>query len=105
MEMPLISPMPATDDAWCLCPRCLSEIQMLASPATIQAELEQLEAAFKAAARSEPPADTKPGELCGHVDYIEHPDGYRQAVGPEMWTPRYFSLARMLLMRDLGKSH
>lgn len=106
MEMPPLSPMPATDDAWCLCQRCLTEIQMLASPATIQTELGQLEAAFKAAARPEPPADAKPGEwLCGHVDYIEHPGGYRQAVGPQMWTPRYLSLARVLLMRDPGRSH
>lgn len=97
---------PEGPDAQCLCPRCLDEVQMLAAPATIKAQLDQLDAALKAAAQSEPPPDAKPGEwLCGYVDYIEYPGGYRDAAGPKMWTPKRLSLARVLLMRDLGKSH
>jgi hypothetical protein len=106
MELPHLTPLPDAVDAECLCPRCLDEVRMLTNPETVRVQIRQLYAALKEAARPEPPPDAKPGEwLLGYVDYTEHPGDYWSATGPQMWTPRRLSLARVLLMRDLGKSH
>jgi hypothetical protein len=74
---------------------------------SLKVQRDQLDAAVRAAARPELPPDAKPGEwLHGYVDYIEYPGGWRAAVGPKLWIPKYLCLARvLLLLHDQGTVH
>jgi hypothetical protein len=105
MELPHMTPVPVAADAKCLCPKCLDEVQMLADPAVIKDQYNQIDAAIRAAARTDPPADAKPGEwLPGQLDREKYSGGYFIWTGPTLWIPKILLTARFLLFQDLGRS-
>ena len=98
-EFPPISPLPKADDAGCVCPQCLQQLQYQAQPSVVQHQLDQIDAAIKAAAKPEPPPDAKPGEwLSCQFDKIEYPGGYFTWTGTTFWVPKHLFTARALLV-------